>query len=191
MLYCRLFSRFIVDALECLATDSAGGLVSDWTHGRILMRLCLMHIELTSRRQAGLSSSGMPRRGCEIGDAICARPVDETRMSRWVILSDMLAECQNISENKRRPNNVELGRARPVVSDDVPLLFLLIITIVTFYSMNSLPFFLPCFCVTGCGHIPCGRRVVIDVSLGVTKRYRGICIGIERGIVHSLRDGVI
>jgi len=199
MLYCGLFSRFVVDALECLAKDSAGGLASDWTHGCILMRLCLIHIELTSRRVAGLSSSGVPRRGCELGDAICARPVDETRMNRWVILLGVLAECQHISENKCRPNDVGLERARgrdgevlcatPVLGN-VPLLFLLIIIIVTFYSMSSLPIYLTCFCFIGRGHIPCLCRVVVDVSFGVKKRNRYICRWIEIDMRRGLWGGM-
>ena len=37
---------------------------------------------------------------CELGDAGCTRPMDDTRMSRWVFLLALLALYHNVSENK-------------------------------------------------------------------------------------------
>ena len=57
---------------------SAGGLLSDWTHGCLQMRLCPIHVERTSRRGADVSSSRALRLVCKLGDAGCARPVNGT-----------------------------------------------------------------------------------------------------------------
>ena len=160
----RLFPWFIIDALECLATLSTRGSLSDWAHRCILMRLCL------SRREAILGPSWMLSLVRELGDVGYAR-VNEARISRWVILLGVLASCRKVGE--ARPNQVELERARHV-KDSVPPLVLLISYTVTFCSTNTLRIYLTGFCVTGHGHMPCRRRAVIGGSLKVSKRHRRI-----------------
>ena len=89
-------------------------------------------------------------------------------MSRQVILLAVLAKHHNVSENKPRPDHVNLERAGPA-PDDVPFLF--IGTMVAFYSMNMLPICLARFCIIGHHRMPCRRHVTRGVSIGVTKRY--------------------
>ena len=108
-----------------------------------------------------------------------------------MILLGVLVSCRKVGENKARPNQVELERAGHV-KDNVPPLVLLIIYIVTFYSIDALRSYLTCSwsCVTSRGHMPCRRRAVIDGGLNGTKRHRRGCRDIERGIGRSLRGGV-
>ena len=187
---CRLFSRFVIDAMKCPAALLARGFLSDQTHGCIMRRLFPIHIEMTSRRGAELSPSGVLPLVRELGDACCTRAVDETRMSRWIILLGLLAECQKISKSNPRPNEVKLESVRPAPGN-VPLLFPLIGTIVAIYSIDAPPIDLTYICIVSRCHLPCRRRIVMSARFGVTKRQSRICRGVERGIGCSLGSGVI
>ena len=187
---CRLFSRFVIDAMKCLATLSAGGFLSDRTHGCIMRRLFPIHIEMTSRRRGDLSPSGVRRLVLELGDACCTRPVVETSMSQWIIFLGILAECQDINESNPRPNQVKLEIAK-LAPDNVPILFPLIGTIVAIYSIDALPIYLTYIYVVGRCHMPCCRRVVIGARPGVTKRHSRICRWVERWMECSLGSGAI
>ena len=144
---------------------------------------------MMSTGEAVLAPSWMLRLVRELGDVGYARLVDETRISRWVVISCVLDWCWKVGENKARPNQVELERTGHIRDNILPL-FLLIVYIVTSYSTNALHIYLTCLCVTGRGHMPCRRSAVIDSSLKVRKRHRHICRDVERGIGRSLRGCV-
>ena len=130
---------------------------------------------MTSRREAGLSSSGVQRLGCELGDVSCARSVG------------VLAEYQVVRENYPRPSRVEYERARPV-PDNLPPVFLFIINIVSFYNVNAMPIYFTCSCVTGRGHMPCRCHVDIGVSPRVMIGYslKGVAMLAHAGRVEGL-----
>ena len=55
---------------------------------------------------------------------------------------------------------------------------------------NALPIYLTSPCSTGRVHIPCSRRVVAYVRLGVMRLGRNICGEVKRGMVCNSRGDV-